>query len=264
MKDYSNLRKEVHKILLKAGNMLIKEARSKLNIHTKSSESDLVTQLDWKIENYLIEKLNRLLPGSSFLAEETDSKFKAAEHLWIIDPIDGTTNYVHHFPFVAISLALQVEDQLKLGFVYNPIMNELFEAAAGKGSLLNGKRISVSPVQTLDKSLLATGFAYNFDSAEENNIRYFDYFHRKCHGIRRPGSAALDLCYVANGSFDGFWEWYLNPWDVAAGILIVQEAGGKVSDFAGEPYRFTSNNILATNSSVHNEMLKDIQALRKE
>ncbi len=257
----TNLRKDVHKIIMKAGMMILKESRSRMSIRTKSSERDLVTQIDWNVEMFLKEKLQKLLPDSSFLAEETEAEIKDAEKLWIIDPIDGTTNLVHGFPFLAISIALQIEGELKLGFVYNPFMNEFYESEKGQGSLLNGKSIRVSATQTLSRSLLATGFAYNFANAEENNIRYFEHFHRRCHGIRRPGSAALDICYVARGVFDGFWEWYLNPWDVAAGILLVTEAGGKVTDLSGKPYEFTADNILVTNSTIHTEMLSEVTEL---
>jgi len=255
----TNLRKDVHNIIMNAGSLIIKESASKLTVRTKSTERDLVTQIDWNVENFLKEELQKLLPGSSFLAEETDSEIKEAEQLWIIDPIDGTTNLVHGFPFIAVSVALQIEGELKLGFVYNPFLNEFFEAEKGKGSLLNNKSIHVSATRSLSRSLLATGFAYNFNKAEENNIRYFEHFHSKCHGIRRPGSAALDLCYVARGVFDGFWEWYLNPWDVAAGILLVSEAGGRVTDLTGMAYEFTTDSILATNSAIHNDMLSEVR-----
>ena len=261
MSSMGKIRKSVHKLMLQQGDMLIKESRTKLSVRTKSSSTDLVTNVDWKIENELKNALLGLLPQSQFLAEETDDKYKSAELLWIIDPIDGTTNYVHNFPFFCISVALQVEGSITLAFVYNPVSKEFFEAERGKGSLLNNKPISVSPTQTLSKSLLSTGFAYNFGSTDENNIRFFSHFHKLCHGIRRPGSAALDLCYVAKGVFDGFWEWYLKPWDVAAGVLILQEAGGKISNFNNNNFSLTDDNILGTNGSIHSEMLAEIKHL---
>ncbi|MBW6515247.1 MAG: inositol monophosphatase [Candidatus Cloacimonetes bacterium] len=259
----SELHLKTRKIILTAGKML-KETigdSDKISVRTKSTDSDLVTQLDTEIENFLKEELSRILPGSVFLAEETDPKLKDTEKLWIIDPIDGTTNFVHGFPFVAISVALQISGELTHGFVYNPFMNEFFAATRNEGSFLNGKCIRVSKVQRLSEALLATGFAYNFKTASENNIRFFEHFQSKCHGIRRPGSAALDLCYVAKGVFDGFWEWYLNPWDVAAGILIVEEAGGKITDLYGIDHLFTSDNILVTNSALHNQMLQEFNEL---
>ena len=261
MKSIASLRNAIQKTILHTGKDLVKESNHKLHIHTKSTESDLVTQLDLQTENHLKEAFSKLLPGSIFLSEETEPALKTAEKLWIIDPIDGTTNFVHGFPFIAISVALQLDGELTLGFVYNPILNEFFEATRKEGSYLNKKRIHVSHTQRISQSLLATGFAYNFGTATENNIRFFEHFHHKCHGIRRPGSAALDLCYVARGIFDGFWEWYLHPWDVAAGILIVKEAGGMVTDLLGDPYLFGSENILVTNTQIHNEMMQEIKDL---
>jgi myo-inositol-1(or 4)-monophosphatase len=259
MNNSADLRQKIHNIILQAGEILLTEGENRLNVRTKSSDSDLVTEIDLMVEEFLKEKFSLLLPGSLFLAEETESDLKDAEVLWVIDPIDGTTNFVHHFPFAAISVALQIKGIAKLGFVYNPFLSEFFEAAEGNGSLLNGKRITVSSVRTIDKSLLATGFPYN--SSDIVNFRFFEHFQKQSQGIRRPGSAALDLCYIAKGSFDGFWEWHLKPWDVAAGILIVEEAGGIVSDLCGENYSFSSDNILATNSSLHQKMLIEMKQL---
>ncbi len=261
MSSLGKIKKSVQKLILQQGDYLLKESRSKISVRTKSSNSDLVTNIDWKVENDLKTAFSKILPASEFLAEETDDKPKKADQLWIIDPIDGTTNYVHNFPFYCISVALQLEGEIKLGFVYNPAMKEFFVAEKDNGSTLNDKTICTSPTQNLSRSLLATGFAYNYNNAEENNIKFFAHFHKLCHGIRRPGSAALDLCYVAKGVFEGFWEWYLNPWDVAAGILIVEEAGGKVSNFEGEPFSFNDNNILATNTSIHSEMLNELKTV---
>lgn len=261
MKSIAALRSSVHKLILNTGNRLIKESNHNFHIHTKSTASDLVTQLDLQTEERLKEEFSKLLPGSSFLSEETEPALKEADKLWIIDPIDGTTNFIHGFPFIAISVALQLAGKLTLGFVYNPLLKEFYEATRKEGSFLNKKRIQVSNNQRISQSLLATGFAYNFGTAAENNIRFFEHFHHRCHGVRRPGSAALDICYVARGVFDGFWEWYLHPWDVAAGILIVEEAGGKVSGLLGDPYRFGTDHILVTNSLIHNEMLQETREL---
>ena len=257
MKNIDLIRQEARAIIKQAGEIILQEKRSLMKIVTKSNEFDLVTQLDLKIEKFLKEELSKLLPNSKFIAEETDSKLKEYPLLWVIDPLDGTTNYVHNLPFFAVSVALMIDNRLELGFVYNPVMDEFFEAERGKGALLNGEKISVSTTDELSKALLATGFGYNYETAEENNLKFFDHFLMKGHGIRRLGSAAIDLCYVACGIYGGYWEWYLSPWDVAAGILIVEEAGGKVSKIDDLPYNFGDLNILASNGKIHDRMVEE-------
>jgi len=247
--------------IVEAGKILSDHFGKIKTFTTKSTKFDLVTEADKEIELFLKKKLSELIPQSKFLAEETDSSDKKADYLWIIDPIDGTTNFVHGFPFVCISVALSVLGTVQQAFVYNPVLDDFFEAERGKGSYQNGERITVSSTDSLEKSLLATGFPYDFASCTENNVRYFEHFHKQVQGIRRPGSAALDLCYVANGVFEGFWEWYLKPWDVSAGLLIIEEANGRVTDFYGNPYQMESANILAANPVVHQKMMKEISYL---
>ncbi len=227
-------------------------------ISTKSSFRDLVTKIDLELENRLKGRLSKLMPGSEFLAEETDKEAKKSDKLWIIDPIDGTTNFVHGLPFFCISVALHLAGNPVLGFVYAPVMNEFFESQKNKGSFLNSKPIKVSNTALLQHSLLATGFAYNFATSSNNNIDNFSKLQAKSRGIRRLGSAALDICYVAKGVFDGFWELYLSPWDVAAGIIITAEAGGKVSTHQNQEYLFSDEEILVSNSIIHEEMIHEL------
>ena len=228
------------------------------SFRTKSTEYDPVTDIDIKVENFLKEQLSTLIPDSSFLAEETDAEFKNADKLWIIDPIDGTVNFLHGFPFVCTSIALQINGDIVAGVVFNPITDELFFAEKDKGSTRNGKTIRVSDNIEFKNCLLATGFPYAYNSLGNNNLTFFDHFHKQVHGIRRAGSAALDMCYVACGIFDGYWEQYLKPWDVAAGKIIVEEAGGKVTNFR-EGFKLTDNTIIASNPVLHQKMKAEIE-----
>lgn len=252
----------IKQIIEEAGEVLRKAFYQSKVVSTKSNSTDLVTETDKKIERYLIDRISVLYPESKFLAEESSPEIKEAEYLWIIDPIDGTTNFVHKFPFVCISVALMVKQKLEIGLVYNPIMQEMFYAQRSKGAFLNGERIQVSDCNKLSEAFMGTGFAYNFATAEEDNIQYFKGMVPQVHGIRRPGSAALDLCYVAKGVYDGYWEWYLNPWDVSAGILIIQEAGGKVSNYANEEYSFKNKNIVASNGILHEKLLASLNKIK--
>jgi myo-inositol-1(or 4)-monophosphatase len=176
--------------------------------------------------------------------------------VWIIDPLDGTTNYAHSFPFFAVSIALQVKGEIAVGSVFNPILGELFQAIKGQGATLNGLSIEVTPTTSLKESLLATGFPYSIHRDYRDVLNIFEQLLTRAQGVRRPGSAAIDLCYVACGRFDGFWEQGLNPWDTAAGSLIVQEAGGIVSGYKGEAYSPYQKTILASNPYIYKEMLK--------
>ncbi|MEA2104925.1 MAG: inositol monophosphatase family protein [Candidatus Cloacimonadota bacterium] len=231
------------------------------NFHKKKKISykgriDLVTNIDKKAEEIIIEIIGKKYPKHNILTEETEHKQNSEmEYRWVIDPLDGTTNYVHGFPFVCTSIALQKNDETICGVVYNPILGELFYSEKGAGSFCNNKQISVSDHKELDKSILATGFPYNIENEERNNLDHFNKIIKKCRGIRRPGAAALDLCYVAAGIFDGYWEMELFPWDTAAGILIVEEAGGKVTKFDDSEFSIFDKEILATNGLVHKELV---------
>jgi len=251
----------MNRYLLKA-QQLAKEAgqyqRSKLwtplQVEHKGA-IDLVTEVDKSSEELLVGGLQAAFPEHDFLAEENLYPDRGKSHKWIIDPLDGTTNFAHGFPWFAVSIALEFEGTIVLGVVYHTMMDEMFTAVKGEGAYLNGTRIAVSSRSPLRGSLLATGFPYDSATDPENNFVHFANFQMGCRGIRRAGAAALDLAYVAAGRFDGFWECKLKPWDVAAGQLLVAEAGGKVTGYSGEPYSVYNHRIVASNELIHAEML---------
>ena len=220
---------------------------------------DIVTEMDTKAENLIIKTLKNTFPDHGILTEESQEQKTNSEYRWIIDPLDGTTNYSHGFPVFCVSIALEKNGEIILGVVYNPMLNELFTAEKGKGAYLNNKKIKVSDIKELTKSLLATGFPYDVRTSEQNNIANFARFAVKAQAIRRAGSAALDMCYVACGRFDGFWELKLKPWDTAAAMLIINEAGGMVTDFKGNPFSFYSGETLASSGLIHAEMIDILQ-----
>lgn len=217
---------------------------------------DLVTSVDRESERRIVEILRRNFPGHSILAEEETNLVGAErDHCWIIDPLDGTTNFAHGYPQFCVSIALEHEGQIILGIVYDPLRAECFRAAKGRGATLNGTPIRTSTVQELDKSLLATGFPYDHRDNADYYLTFFKGFMTRCQGIRRAGAAALDLCYLACGRIDGFWELKLRPWDTAAGGLIVEEAGGKLTDFSGNPFSIRGKETLGSNGCIHDEMI---------
>ena len=223
---------------------------------------DLVTSADRESERRIVEVLQRNFPDHSILAEEETTVVGAREaYRWFIDPLDGTTNFAHGYPQFCVSIALEHEHQIILGLVYDPVRRECFRAAKHQGASLNGKPIRTSAVNELDKSLLATGFPYDRREHADHYLTYFRSFMIQSQGIRRNGSAALDLCYVACGRLDGFWELKLRPWDLAAGALIVEEAGGSLSDFSGNPFSIWGNETLASNGSIHGEMVNVTKAV---
>ncbi len=254
------MRDKIVSILEDAGKIISDRIHTKKKVDSKSTEVDLVTEVDRQVEAYLMDRLSKLLPGSKYLSEETDNKMKEADKLWIIDPIDGTVNFVHGLPFVCISLALYEDGVATHGYVYNPIINYLFEAQKGEGSFLNGSRIKVSSSTKWKECMFATGFPYDYPTNPDNNLKEFDHFHKLVQGIRRPGSAALDMAFTASGTFDGYWEQHLKPWDVAAGILLIEEAGGVVSQFDGLPYKIGDKTIVAGNPVIHRKMLKEFES----
>ena len=216
---------------------------------------DLVTSVDRECERRIVDVLRRHFPTHSILAEEeTDQVGTEDRHRWIIDPLDGTTNFAHGYPQFSVSIAMECDDEVILGLVYDPLRDECFKAVRGEGATLNGSSIQVSAVKELDKALLATGFPYDRRGKADFYLSFFKEFMTRSQGIRRNGSAALDLCYVACGRIDGFWELQLRPWDTAAGSLIVTEAGGKLSDFSGGQFSIRSNETLASNGVIHGEM----------
>lgn len=221
----------------------------------KKGEIDLVTEADLQSERIILDIIGTNFPEDSILAEEAGRHEHLSERLWIIDPLDGTTNFAHSFPFFAVSIALQVEGEVVLGLVFNPRLNEQFEARKGEGAFLNNNPIKVSGSRSLKESLLATGFPYYIYKDPKRVMGLLTKMITLVQGVRRPGSAAIDLCYVASGRLDGFWEEGLKPWDTAAGSLIVEEAGGKVSDYRGVPYTPFQKNIVASNPYIHKKML---------
>jgi myo-inositol-1(or 4)-monophosphatase len=238
-------------IAQEAGKILREEFDHPPSIAYKG-EADLVTQADKRSERCIVERLTQHFPDHGIVAEEGTGRETGSEFRWHVDPLDGTTNFAHGYPCFSVSIALSQHDTIVAGVVFNPYYNELFAAARGQGATLNGKPIRVSKVNTLAASLLCTGFPAHKRVASPN-IHYYWDFTLRSHGVRRDGSAALDLAGVAAGRFDVFWEFGLNKWDVAAGILLIEEAGGKVSDFEGQPYRLGGPMILATNGLVHEE-----------
>jgi myo-inositol-1(or 4)-monophosphatase len=225
---------------------------------------DLVTSVDRECERQIVDVIRRNFPDHSILAEEETDVYGAQNHYrWIIDPLDGTTNFVHSYPQFSVSIALEQNGGVIVGLVYDPIRNECFKAGLGQGATLDGGPIRTSIANELDKSLLATGFPYDHRDFADFYLSYFKAFMIRCQGIRRGGSAALDLCYVACGRLDGFWELKLKPWDIAAGALIVTEAGGKLSDFSGKPFSIRGQETLATNGLIHDEMVRVASAIAK-
>jgi myo-inositol-1(or 4)-monophosphatase len=234
-----------------AGKILCQELDRPLDIAYKG-EADIVTQADKRSERLIVDRLAQYFPDHSIAAEEGTGRDSASEFRWHVDPLDGTTNYAHGYPCFCVSIGLAQRETMLAGVVFNPFYNELFAAARGQGATLNGKAIHVSKVENLATSLLCTGFPAHKRVASPN-IHYYWDFTLRSHGVRRDGSAALDLASVAAGRFEGFWEFGLNKWDTAAGVLLVEEAGGKVSDFDGHPYALGGPVILATNGLVHEE-----------
>lgn len=218
-------------------------------------EVDLVTEVDRAAETAIVAVLRRTFPNHDILAEEEDYGRSSSGFRWIIDPLDGTTNYAHGFPWFAVSIALEVDGKITHGVVYNPFTNELFFAEKGKGAFLNNTPIRVSAVPQLSDALLATGFPYDRKTSACNNYDHFVNFQQQARACRRAGSASLDLACVAAGRFDGFWEMKLKPWDVAAGNLLVEEAGGRISDFGGQPFSIYGSECLASNGAIHQEMI---------
>jgi len=202
-----------------------------------------------------VEHLLARFPGHDIVAEEGDYLQSDSPCRWIIDPVDGTTNYAHGYPWFCTSIGLELDGELVAGVIYNPVYDELFTATKGGGAQLNGIPLSVSPRAPLQNSLLGTGFPYDCATDPANNFANFIAFQKKARGIRRAGAAALDLAYVAAGRLDGFWELKLKPWDVAAGVLLVREAGGTVTTFDGSAYDIFNDRIVASNGLIHDEMV---------
>ncbi|MDP1677082.1 MAG: inositol monophosphatase family protein [Bacteroidota bacterium] len=246
-----------------AGAFLFENVGKIKNIERKiGQETNLVTEIDKQSEKLIIKKIHQHFPDQAILGEEGGAQEQKSEYRWIIDPLDGTTNFTHGLPIFCVTIGIEYKNEIVAGVIYDPNREELFTSEKGKGAFLNGKRISVSKTDSLINSLLVTGFPYNVNENPQNVIEHFVNFLPKAQGIRRLGSAALDLAYVACGRFDGYWEVSLQPWDKAAGILLVKEAGGIVTNFANSADDIIYNpNTLATNGAIHTKMLDVIQSI---
>lgn len=250
---------------LSAGEVLLKYWGKLEAIEYKTSMSDLVTQADRESEKVIVEILQKAFPTHSILGEEGGlHDINKSPFLWVVDPLDGTTNYTHQYPMVAVSIALMQEGQSIVGAVYNPINKELYTATKDGGAYLNNHRLHVSRTTLLEKSLLATGFAYDRKKTPETNYTEFTYFTHLTQGVRRGGSAALDLAYVASGRLDGYWEPKLQPWDIAAGSLLVTEAGGRVSSYDLSPLDLYAGKILSSNGLLHEAISRELVKLQRD
>ncbi len=246
--------------LIKATNAgadeLKKYFNGKFTISHKEGINDLVTQADFASDKAIRSIIKSDFPDHGIVSEESDEKISTSEYKWIIDPIDGTVNFANAIPICCVSIGLEYKEEMLMGAVYNPIMNEFYFAEKGKGATLNGEKISVSDKTEVMTSCLVTGFPYTYLDQPNGPLEVFSKLIRKGVPVRRLGSAAIDLCWVAAGRFDGFYEHYLHPWDSAAGFIIVEEAGGKVTNLKGEKYSPYKPGIIATNGKIHEELVR--------
>lgn len=255
MSGSANISNKVVEAVREAGRIIIENSKGAKHVELKG-RIDLVTDTDREVEEFLKKRLGEIVPEASFLAEESESDTGLSDPCWIIDPLDGTTNFAHGLPILASSVALWRGGGMEIGVIGVPFLDECFHAERDKGAFLNGEPIRVSDKQVLEKSLIATGFPY----AIRQNIRLvmdnMESVLTRCRGVRRMGAAAVDLAYLAAGRFDAFYEPLLHPWDTAAGILLVREAGGRVTTFDGEEYSIFSDTILASNGRIHEAVSK--------
>jgi len=242
-----------------AGRLLAQHAGRPSSVTTKSGINDLVTEIDRASERVIHRLLHHAYPAFGFLGEEHGRRRSASPYQWIVDPLDGTTNFVHGIPFFGVSIGLAHEGTLMAGVIFDPIRQQLFTAARGQGAFLNGKRLHVSRHRTLARSLLSTGFSANFRRHPQPYARWFYALESRSQAVRRIGSTALCLAYIAAGWLDGFYERELWPWDIAAGLLLVEEAGGRVTNFQGAPVVLSEGHVVASNGWIHREMLRVIQ-----
>lgn len=241
-----------------AGRIIREYFDRSFEISSKDTLNDLVTEVDRRSETAIIEVIRAEFPDHFILSEEAGEIPQDSVYKWIIDPIDGTVNYAHRIPICCVSIGLEKDGKMLMGAVYNPFLNELFFAQQGFGATLNDRKISVSGQSQLESACLVTGFPYQWEEMPNDPAEVFGRFVKKGMPVRRLGSAAIDLCWVACGRFDGFWEHKLNAWDSAAGFLIVEEAGGRVTDFTGAPYSPYQKRIVATNGRIHDALLQAI------
>lgn len=258
---------EIEKVAIRAaraaGRVHMKRL-SHISVVRKSNAIDLVTEADRESEAAAIGVLQRAFPAHAILAEESGASTTVSEHRWIIDPLDGTTNFAHNYPQFCVSVAYLRRDRVQTGVIFDPLKRELFVGRRGGGARLNGKPIHVTRTTSLDSALLVSGFPYDRRERRRFYLAYWEDFMMRTHGVRRTGSAALDLAWVACGRADGFWEFGLKPWDIAAGVLLVTEAGGRVSNIDGTELDLAGAQILASNGRLHQEMLEAMSAIRPE
>lgn len=252
---YKHMLETAKKAARQAGEYQKERWHTDVNVEYKG-EINLVTEVDQACEKMIVETISKEFPDHDILAEEGHGHRKDSIYKWIIDPLDGTTNFAHAYPLFCVSIALECQGKILLGVVYEPLLDEMFIAIKGQGAFLNDKPIKVSPAKNLAESLMATGFAYNLRETNNNNMNHFNKMLMHAQGLRRDGVAAIDLCYVACGRYDGYWELNLYPWDMAAGMLILEESGGRVSVFNGSPFTVYDKEILATNGHIHDEAIK--------
>jgi myo-inositol-1(or 4)-monophosphatase len=245
------------------GAILQDHAKKGFTIHSKGQAINLVTEADLRSEEAIIQAIRATFPEHQILSEEQGLQDIPQHPIkWIIDPLDGTINFAHGFPMYNVSIGVEYQGTCVIGAIFDPTRDELFLGQQGRGATLNGKPIQVSTTPNLAEALLVTGFAYDIHTAPDNNLKEFCAFTLRARGMRRTGTAAIDLCYIACGRLDGFWELQLNPWDTAAGKVIVDEAGGKITNYAGKPYSIYGKTILATNTLIHSEMLGVLKEVR--
>jgi len=246
---------DIEPIIREAGALLMSYFRRRIGYEYKG-DVDLVTEADRASEKFITARLQSRWPEFGIMGEEGTRSDMAAEYRWLVDPLDGTTNFAHGFPVFCISIALTRGEELLAGFLYDPTRDEFFSAENGAGAKLNGQVMHVSKTQTLSESLLGTGFPSQ-KRHKNPNAHFYHQLTLRSHGLRRAGSAALDLANVAAGRYDGYWEFNLNPWDTAAGVLLVREAGGIVTRFDGSPFRLDSREVLASNGIIHQELMEN-------
>jgi myo-inositol-1(or 4)-monophosphatase len=245
-----------------AGRLLRDELSGTRRIEFKGSPTNLVTEMDQRAEREIVTRLRASFPDDAILAEEGGAARGRSGRRWIVDPLDGTTNYAHGLPIFGVSIGLQAEGRVILGVVYDPTRDELYVAERGRGATLNDAPIAVSATSSLDASLLVTGFPYNIRETADTNLDEYAAFSVRARAVRRLGSAVLDLAYVASGRFDAFWELRLSAWDVAAGSLLVEEAGGRITGIDGRPMNVDAPTLVASNGKVHDAVLRVLAQVR--
>jgi myo-inositol-1(or 4)-monophosphatase len=249
---------DIKYIAKEAGKIIRNGFGKNFSYEYKSNESNIVTEIDKKAEELIKEFISKNYSDHSILSEESGSTIHNSDYVWVVDPLDGTTNFTHGLPIFSVSIGVQNKNNTIAGVVYDVMANNLYFSELNKGSFCNDIQLKVSPQKKISHSLAVTGFPYDIADNPENALELFTKIIKKTRGVRRLGSAAIDFCYVARGVFDIFWEVHLNPWDICAGKLIVEEAGGRVTDFKGNPIELIGSTILCTNGQLHELMLKEL------